>query len=505
MSAADAPIRDIVIAGGGSAGWMAAAALAATLTTQRTRITLVESDEIGIVGVGEATIPPIQVFNAILGIKDDDFVRATQATFKLGIEFVDWTRLGHRYLHPFGRYGDEFGIAPFHQHWLRAHLLGDPVGIEAYSLTTQAALRGRFQKPSPDRRSVYSTLAYAYHFDASLYARYLRSYAEARGVIRHEGRINAVNLDGETGDIASLSLDDGSTLAGDLFLDCTGFRGLLIGEALGVPYHDWSRWLPANRAMAVPSGKVPEDTPYTRSTARGAGWQWRIPLQHRTGNGLVYCAEFLSDDEAHATLVGNLETPALADPRPLRFTTGRRQVFWHRNCIALGLASGFLEPLESTSIHLIQSGITKLISWFPRKSIDPALVAEFNRQTITEFERVRDFLVLHYTATERTDTPFWNHCRALPLPDTLAEKIELWRRSGRLLTREFDMFHDSSWIAVLVGQGILPASYDPMCDTIPPTDLDRALRGMRAAIVAAADAMPTQQAYLDANARAPTP
>lgn len=497
----DHMITRVVIAGGGSAGWMTAAALATVLPRQ-CNITLIESEEIGIVGVGEATIPPIQLFNRIVGIDDNDFVRETQATFKLGIEFVNWTRQGHRYFHPFGRYGDDFGISAFHQHWLRARALGDTVPFDAYSLTTQAARLGKFQRADGNPNSVFSTFSYAYHFDASLYARYLRSLAEQRGVTRREGKIASVDLDSESGAIKSLTLEDGGVIAGELFIDCTGFRGLLLGQALGVGYRDWSKFLPCDRALAVPSAKVPETTPYTRSTAWGAGWQWRIPLQHRTGNGMVYSSGYMDDDEAREILLANLDTEPLDDPRPLRFTTGRREKFWHKNCIALGLASGFLEPLESTSIHLIQSGITKLISWFPTREFDPALEDEYNRQCVTEFERVRDFLVLHYNATERDDTPFWDYCRNMEIPDTLAEKLAMFRQNGRLTTRELDIFQDSSWLAVMLGQGIDPQDYDPLTDGIQPTELDRILTGMRGVIAQAAQAMPTQSAFIDAHCRA---
>ncbi|WP_199555210.1 tryptophan halogenase family protein [Sandaracinobacteroides hominis] len=495
------PVRQIVIAGGGSAGWMAAAALATLVPG--VRITLVESDEIGIVGVGEASIPPIHLFNGLIGLAEDEFVKATQATFKLGIEFVGWLNQGHRYFHPFGRYGDDFGAAPFHQHWLRARQLGDPSPFAAYSLTTQAAMLGRFQRPGDDPRSIFSTFSYAFHFDAALYARHLRSVATERGVLRREGKIAHVELNPENGHIAALELDDGGRLAGDLFLDCTGFRSLLLGEALGVPYHDWTRYLPCNRALAVPSGKVPETTPFTRSTAHKAGWQWRIPLQHRTGNGIVYSSAHLSDDEAAATLLANLDSQPLDDPRPLRFTTGRRDSFWHGNCIALGLASGFLEPLESTSIHLIQSGITRLLHWFPDARFDPRIAAEYNRQTVIEFERVRDFLVLHYRANERTDSDFWRSCREMQIPDTLADKIEMFRLSGRLLPRELDVFQEASWLAVLLGQGIDPIGHDPLADDRRPTELDRILTGMRGAVASAAQAMPTQSQWIDAHCRAP--
>lgn len=500
------PVRSIVIAGGGSAGWMAAAALSRVLGgTERVSITLVESDQISTVGVGEATIPPIQAFNTILGVNNEEFIRATQATFKLGIEFVNWRYPGHRYIHPFGAYGQSIGMAAFHQHWLRAHQLGDPVGIEAYSLTTQAALRGRFQRPSADPRSVLSTLAYAYHFDAGLYAKFLRGFAEARGVVRREGKIADVRLNGDSGNIESLLLEDGGVIAGDLFLDCTGFRALLIGKALGVRYQDWSHWLPCNSAIAVTSGKVPEDTPYTRATAWGAGWQWRIPLQHRTGNGIVYCNSYMEDEEARNILLGNLEAPLQAQPWQLRFTTGRRERFWHKNCIAAGLSSGFLEPLESTSIHLIQSSITRLINWFPRADMSPLLQDEYNRQMGNEFERVRDFLVLHYNATERTDTPFWDYCRTMTIPDSLAEKIAMFRESGRLIERQHDLFWESSWLAVMLGQGIMPTGHDPMADSVPPLELDRMLRAMRRTIAEAAEAMPTQKAYIDQYCRATPP
>jgi tryptophan halogenase len=503
---ADTAIRSIVIAGGGSAGWMAAAALSTALGPKtQVSITLVESDQIATVGVGEATIPPIQAFNTLLGVNDNDFIKATQATFKMGIEFVNWLRPGHRYIHPFGAYGSNFGWAPFHQNWLRAHLMGDPVGLEAYSLTTQAALKGRFQRPVQDPRSVLSTLSYAYHFDAGLYAKFLRGHAEARGVERREGKIAKVNLDGETGNIASLTLDDGGVIAGDLFIDCTGFRSLLLGEALGVKYQDWSHWLPCNSAIAVTSGKVPEDTPYTRATAWGAGWQWRIPLQHRTGNGIVYCSHYMEDEAARNTLIDNLDSPLQAQPWQLRFTTGHREKFWHKNCVAAGLSSGFLEPLESTSIHLIQSTITRLIHWLPRRDFDQKVQDEFNRQMSNEYERVRDFLVLHYKATERDDTPFWNYCRTMAIPDSLAEKIDMFRANGRLIERQYDLFWESSWLAVLLGQGIVPSNHDPLCDAMPPLELDAMLRAMRRAIAEAAEGMPTQQAYIDANCRAPKP
>ncbi|HZC38822.1 MAG TPA: tryptophan halogenase family protein, partial [Sphingomicrobium sp.] len=392
------PIRSIVIAGGGTAGWMAAAALSKALPRERLKITLVESEEIGIVGVGEATIPIIQLFNKLLQIDEDKFVRATKGTFKLGIEFVDWLREGHSYFHPFGRFGDDFGVTPFHQQWLRARAFGYPVPLGDFSLNTVAALQGRFERAGADAPPVFSTFGHAYHFDASLYAKFLRGYAEARGLERVEGKIAEVNLRPDNGHIESLRLEDGRTVDGEFFIDCTGFRALLIGQALGVGYQDWSAYLPCDRALAVPTERIADPPPYTRSTARSAGWQWRIPLQHRTGNGYVYCSRHISDEDARAELLANLDAPPLADPRPLRFVTGHREEQWRNNCLSLGLASGFLEPLESTSIHLIQTGITKLASLFPDRGFDRVVIREYNRQAREEMDSIRDFLVLHYHA-----------------------------------------------------------------------------------------------------------
>lgn len=490
------PIRSIVIAGGGSAGWMTAAALSATLPAQRCSITLVESEAIGPIGVGEATLPMIQLFNRIAGVNERDFVTATKATFKLGIEFAGWRHEGHRYFHPFGRYGDDFGASAFHHHWLRAQHLGDTTPLSAFSLNEQAAYAGKFGQGDGDPRSVYSTFLHAYHFDATLYGRYLRGLAEQRGVTRREGMITHVERNAETGHIAGLHLDDGGVIEGDLFIDCTGMRALLLGDALGVGYEDWTRFLPCDRALAVPTDAVDLDRPYTRATAHGAGWQWRIPLQHRMGNGMVYASQFWSDEQAHDALVGNLEGTCMADPRPIRFTTGRRTRMWVGNCIAIGLSAGFLEPLESTSLHLVQSAITKLLAWFPDRGGNPLVVKEFNRQVVDEYDRIRDFLMLHYIANERVGEPFWDHCRHLPVPDTLAEKIAMFRETGRLLSREKDLFQDTSWLAVLLGQGIIPQGFDPLTDIVRPSDLDRVLRGMRQVIGTACGALPSQRAFL---------
>jgi tryptophan halogenase len=489
-------VRSIVIAGGGTAGWMTAAALSAVLPPHLCKITLVESDEIGAIGVGEATIPPIQLFNQLAQIDVAEFIKATGATFKVGIEFANWRTGSDRYFHPFGRYGDDFGAAPFHQHWLRAHALGDPIPISEYSLSIAAARSGKFRWPDATANSVYSTLGFAYHFDALRYGKFLRALAEARNVERREGKIVDVKLDAQTGYIESLLIDDGGEVAGDLFIDCTGMRAFLIGDALGVPYNNWSSYLPCNRALAVATDKIDLDSPYTRATARSAGWQWRIPQQHRLGNGIVFSESFWTEEEAADVLLSTIEGKPLNDPRPIYFRTGRRAQFWEKNCIAIGLSAGFLEPLESTSIHLIQTGITRLLGFFPMRSFDPSVIREYNRHTINEYDRARDFLVLHYHATERSDSEFWNHCRTMPIPDTLAEKLDMFRGSGRLLKRDYDLFQDASWLAVMLGQGVQPLSYDPLTEAIRPSDLDRLLRGMRAAIAKAAQDMPAHSRFI---------
>ncbi|WP_443747971.1 tryptophan halogenase family protein [Asticcacaulis solisilvae] len=498
----NAPVSKIVIAGGGTAGWMAAAALSAALP-RAVKIVLVESEEIGTVGVGEATIPPIVGFNETLGVREDEFLKATSGTFKLGIEFLGWGRKDTRYIHPFGTYGIDLRGIKFHQAYFAMKQAGHAVGpLDDYSLCATAAYANRFLRPEPKMGPVFATLKYAYHFDASLYAGYLRRLSEGRGVTRIEGRIVDVARDADTGHIAALTLDGERTVDGQLFIDCTGFRGLLIGEALGVPYRDWSRYLPCDRALAVPSVPNGPLTPYTRATADLAGWRWRIPLQHRVGNGHVYCSAFMDDDTARSHLVAGLDGEPLADPRPLRFTTGRRERFWEKNCIAMGLSSGFLEPLESTSIHLIQSAVSKLIALFPDTGWEAAERDEYNALLTKQYEQVRDFIIAHYKLTERDDTDFWRHCRDMAVPDSLAHKIALFAAKGRLIRHDEDLFAEDNWLAVLNGQGVVPRGHDPLIDALPADDVLANLGRIRAAIAQAAGAMPSHDAFIDRYGRA---
>ncbi len=500
-------IKSITVVGGGSAGWMAAAALA-TYLGRRATIRLVESEEIGIVGVGEASVPHIRLFNGQwLGIDEAEFVKRTHGTIKLGIQFNDWGRIGDSYIHGFGTIGRAVGPLPFHQFWLKLRQAGRAAPIGAYSPQTVMAPQGKFapRDRNAPPNSPLADIAYAYHFDATRYARFLRELAEQRGVQRIEGKIVGVNQRAADGFIESVTLASGQVVEGELFIDCSGFRGLLIEETLKTGYVDWTHWLPCDRAMAVPSERVDPITPYTRSTARAAGWQWRIPLQHRTGNGYVYSSRHISDDEACATLLANLDGKALAEPRPLRFTTGMRRKFWNKNVVALGLASGFLEPLESTSIYLAQSGITRLLSLFPRRDFSPLLVERYNRESAFEYERVRDFLILHYKVTERSDTPFWDYCRTMDIPDTLREAIDLFRLDGRYFRNGEDFFALPSWVQVMLGQGIVPRSYHPIVDEMPEDKLVEHVEGMRTMLAQAVGTMPTHQEWIDRYWKAPAP
>ena len=487
---------EVVIVGGGTAGWMTGAALSGVLKRTQCTVRLIESDAIGTVGVGEATLPQMREFNDLVGIVESEMMRRTNATFKLGIEFRDWGFVGSSYIHPFGVHGRAMGGVAFHHMWTRARLAGHASNIEDYSYAIAASRRNRFDFPVDDVEAINSTYNYAYHFDAGLYARYLRTFAEARGLVRTEGQVQSVALDPLTGNIANLRLESGETVKGDLFIDCSGFRGLLIDQALNGPFEDWTRWLPCDRALAVPTERVGDLAPYTRSTALEAGWQWRIPLQHRTGNGYVYSSAFISDDEAAARLMGALDAPALAEPKPIRFRSGRRTASWTKNCIAIGLASGFLEPLESTSIHLTQVAVMTLLRNFPEARIDPALAEAFNRAVDNEYDRVRDFLILHYHANSRRDSALWRHCREMDVPDSLKEKTALFRHRGHVPQYRHGLFSAPSWLSVFLGQGVLPQAYHPMADNLPLEDVLAEMEAVRDSISRRVDAMPTHAQFV---------
>jgi len=477
---------------------MTAAALAKSFSRQLT-VTLVESEEIGIIGVGESTVPHLRDFNSLLQIHEADFIRQTKGTFKLGIQFNDWGRIGDSYVHGFGTIGRSLGLLDFHQYWLKARQLGWARDIGRYSINTLAAPQGRFM-PSPADAPANTPLAdivYAYQFDAGLYARYLRSYAEGRGVRRIEGKVVEVQQNGASGFLESVRLENGTTVAGDLFIDCSGFRALLIGGTLQAAFQDWTHWLPLDRAIAIPCEKVEPPTPYTRVTAHEAGWQWRIPLQHRTGNGHVYSSRFMSDDAAAAALLRRLDGKPLADPsRPIRFAAGKRAKLWDRNVVAIGLAGGFLEPLESTAIFLAQSGISRLVQLFPRRDFDPVLEQTYNAQAQFEYERIRDFLILHYCATQRDDSELWRYCRHMSIPDSLRDYIRLFADAGRFYRNGTELFAVTSWVQVMLGQGITPRSYHPAADWVSEEDLKVYVEGTEQAIARCVAAMPRHEDFI---------
>ncbi len=493
-------VRRVVIAGGGTAGWMTAAALAKTLG-RLLDIRLIESDEIGTVGVGEATIPSLQTFHQLLGLDERVFMAATQATFKLGIRFEGWRQAGHSYFHAFGLTGKDHWTAGFQHFWLQARQRGLAADYGAFCLETQAALQERFghtTEGGPD-----GALHYAYHLDATRYARSLRAFSEALGVQRLEGKIVQVLSDTGTQHIRALRLDSGADLEGDLFIDCTGFRALLIGEALGVDFEDWSHWLFNDRALAVQTVATGPAVPYTRSIAHGWGWQWRIPLQHRVGNGLVYSSRHVDDDEARQALLANLQGDTLTAPRAIRFTPGQRQQAWRHNCVAVGLSGGFIEPLESTSIYLIQRAIIRLLQMFPAGPIAPADVAEFNQQMRADFEHIRDFIVLHYHVTQRRDTPYWQACRDMTVPATLRHRIELFADTGRVFRAAGELFAENSWVQVMLGQGLLPTQPHPVAGLMSDTELTQFLGGIRQSVDRAAKRLPPHQAYVQHHCAAP--
>ncbi len=480
---------------------MSAAGLASMLGATGLKVTLIESETIGIVGVGEATLPHLKLFNDTIGVDEKAFMKATSATFKLGIEFVNWGRKGDSYIHPFGEFGlPNEGVA-FHQYW-RKFAGEQTIGpLDHYSLPVVACRKAKFQPPSDDPRSVLSTYRYAYQFDALQYAPFMRAHAESRGVTRIEGKVVDVALDAESGEVRAVTIENGREIAGDLFIDCTGFFGLLIERTLATGYEDWSEFLPADRAVAVPCESTGPLVPFTTATAHEAGWQWRIPLQHRTGNGHVYSSQFLSDERAAETLMATLEGEPLADPRVLRFVTGKRRKLWNRNVVAIGLAGGFLEPLESTSIYLIQEGITKLLELFPESGDCAVERAEYNYWMDLQFERIRDFLVLHYNATERDDSEFWNHMRTMRVPDSLAERLALFRAHGHVSAYEHGLFLVPSWIAVLIGQRVMPQAYDSRVERLSDSQVRGHLAGLKAHMARGADAMEDHAQFIARHVR----
>lgn len=483
------PKLRVVVAGGGTAGWMAAAALAGTLGDV-IDLTLVESEAIGTIGVGESTIPPILLFNRLLGINEAAFMRATQATFKLGILFENWKDVGHRYFHSFGATGKDHWSAGFQHFWLHGLTQGHRHSYDDYCLELKAALAGRFAH-LPDEK-----MNYAYQLDSARYAAFLRQRAEKDGARRIEGRIARVELDGESGDIAALVLDGDRRIAGDLFIDCTGFRALLIEGALHTGFDDWTHWLPCDSAIAVQTESVRPAVPYTRAIAHDAGWQWRIPLQHRQGNGIVYCSRYLGREAALERLLGSVEGQVLTEPNVIGYTTGVRRRQWNRNCVAVGLSGGFMEPLESTSIHLIQRAVLRLVRMFPGGPISERDIAEFNDQQFTDMEQIRDFLILHYKLTERRDSAFWRHCAALPLPDSLAHKIALFRETGRVFRKNDELFVENSWVQVMMGQGVMPEAWHPVAARLSPEELDHFLGMLRTSVARTVDGLPEHQAYV---------
>ncbi|WP_294195599.1 tryptophan halogenase family protein [uncultured Sphingomonas sp.] len=482
-------VRRVVIAGGGTAGWLAAAMLTRQLGGM-IEVVLIESEEIGTVGVGESTIPTVRAFHELIGVDERDFVRATGASFKLGISFEGWLRPDDRYIHSFGTIGRSTWMADFHHFWLEARAQGSDAEIGRYCVEHEAARAEKFAGGAE------AGLNYAFHFDAARYARYLRERCEADGLTRVEGKIARVERNGESGDIAALVMEDGARIAGDFFLDCTGFRALLIGEALGVGYEDWREWLPTDRAIAVQTSATAPAVPYTRAIAHEAGWQWRIPLQHRLGNGIVYASDYLSDDAARARLLSTVTGETLIEPRVIRFRTGRREKAWERNCVALSLAGGFVEPLESTSIHLIMIALTRLLQLFPFDGVSAAAATRFNDMARREIEGVRDFIILHYTLNQR-DEPFWRRMRDMPLPDSLATRIALFRESAQAFQASDELFTVTSWVQVMLGQGLAPGAYNRVAKMMPAGRLQQTLAQLAGNVAGAVRGLPQHQAYLD--------
>jgi tryptophan halogenase len=488
-------IKRVVIAGGGTAGWVAAAALSQQFG-EVLDITLIESEEIGTVGVGESTVPPIRIFHKLLRIDEQEFMRATAATFKLGIWFENWGNIGDRYIHPFGRHGRPTWLCEFHHYWLRGLEKGFRAELGEYNVEWLAAMAGKFGLPPKQ------DINYAYHIDAALYARFLRTLSESRGVKRIEGKVRSVQQNGESGFIESLTMESGQVIEGDLFVDCTGFRGLLIEQTLHTGFEDWSHWLPCDAAVAVQTQSVQPPHPYTSAIAHECGWRWSIPLQHRVGNGLVYCSRYLSEDEARSKLLKAVDGEPVRQPWHLKIRTGRRRKAWNKNCVAVGLASGFVEPLESTSIHMIMTAVTRLMHFFPFDGVRQALVDRYNEEARFEIERIRDFIVLHYNTTKRDDTPFWRYCRNMEIPDSLKARIELFREGAHAYQVDGELFRVDSWIQVMLGQGIVPKHYHPVTRTLADKDLGQLLSNFREAAGQVVARLPSHQDFLNEYCRA---
>ncbi|MDO3384414.1 tryptophan 7-halogenase [Gilvimarinus sp. SDUM040013] len=496
-------IKNVVILGGGTAGWMTAAAIAKTVGTKNISLTLVESEEIGTVGVGEATIPMISLFNNVLGIDENEFIRETNATFKLGIEFCDWRKKGHSYFHPFGLLGVDMDGISFTHYWYRWMKMGGSPDYTIFNAETQAARAAKFIRTKGETGpKLMPSINYAFQFDAGRFAKYLRRFSEKLGVTRIEGKVDHVKQCEVTGNINELVLADGNSVSGDFFIDCTGFKGMLIEGVFNAGFDDWSHWLPVNKAVAAPCEAATKAVPYTKSTALEAGWKWRIPLQNRVGNGYVYCDQYISDDEAHNRFVNSLEGELLADPKILRFTTGKRKSCWEKNCLAIGLSGGFLEPLESTSIHLIQVAIAKLLAMFPREEISDVMRARFNEEMSADYDNIKDFLIAHYHVTERDDTEFWRYVRNMQIPQTLADRLEIFKARGEALVRQTELFKEVSWFSVLVGQGMMPESYHRVADAISDDELQTRLTNIRNGVKKRIEMMPEHNAFIDQHCRA---
>lgn len=495
-------IKKILIVGGGTAGWMAATAISKFISKNQCDIHLIESGQEPSVGVGEATIPQIQVFNQTIGLDEDEFLKRTQGTFKLGIEFVNWGKLGERYIHAFGEVGRNMHFLPFYHYWWKQRQKNCAEDISRYTLNTMACHQNKFMRPVNAGDSPLSNISYAFQFDAGLYAQLLRERAEAQGVKRTQAHITEVATNESTGLISSVSLEDGTKIEADFFIDCSGFKSILIEGALKVGFEDWSHWLPCDSAWAVPCERQEPLLPYTRATAQSAGWQWRIPLQHRTGNGHVFSSRYMDNQTAKDILLKNIDAKPIASPRLIKFKTGKRNKIWHKNCVALGLASGFMEPLESTSIHLVQTAIARLMAMFPNKDFNQSVIDDFNRQVDFEYTTIRDFLVLHYKATKRDDSDFWRYCRDMPIPETLAQKIDAFKACGNIHRFNNELFNETSWIEVLYGQGVYPKSHHPLTDSIADAEIEQRLKRISEVVANSVDYMPSHKDFIDKHCKA---